>query len=79
MNDINDRVLSQEEINTKIENMSVEEMSRWCSLLDAISLIEEECEERKTKKDSLRTKPIQKYIEATSSVYMTKFNQMERA
>lgn len=53
----------------KIDDMSLEEISRWCALLKAVDIIAENCESLGKKFDEIELKPIaiKHYINSLSN------------
>ena len=54
-----------------VNEMSVDELSRWYALYEAVNLIADECEERNIDFETLNLEPLslRKYIEKTSDIF----------
>jgi len=64
-------------ISKTIEDMSAFEMARWFSLIESISLISTECEERGINFDKVKISPlnIEKYVEGTCDAFARKIEE----
>jgi len=60
-----------------IDQMDNFEVSRWLALVEAVNIIDEECQNRKRSFDALRLEPltIRKYIEGTCDIFCRKLNE----
>lgn len=64
--------------NNTLENMSLYEMCRWASLIDAIELVENKCLERKVDFESIDLQPLDilKYVDSmTDEIYNNALNR----
>jgi hypothetical protein len=64
----------------RIEDMSIFEQARWYSLMEAINIIADECEERGKAFDKIKISPldIEKYIEGTCDIFARKIFEEKR-
>jgi hypothetical protein len=64
-------------ISKTIEDMSAFEMARWFSLIESISLISTECEERGINFNKIKISPlnIEKYVEGTCDAFARKIEE----
>lgn len=68
------------EMNTRrIEDMEMFEKARWYSLMEAVNIIGDECDERGIDFDTLKVSPLdlQKYIEKTCDIFARKLEEEE--
>lgn len=63
----------------KLDNMSVFEQARWYSLMEAVNLIGNTCDNKGIDFNKLKISPldVQKYIESTCDIYARKIEDCE--
>jgi hypothetical protein len=64
----------------KLEDMGTFEQARWYSLMEAVNIIGDECEERGKDFNQLKLSPLdlQKYIEGTCDIFARKIEEQNR-
>lgn len=62
-----------------LDKMSTFELGRWLSLMEAVNIIADECDERKIDFEKLRLEPltVRKYIEGTCDIFCRKLEEQD--
>lgn len=71
--------MKNQKTNTSLEDMSLYEMCRWASLIDAIELVENKCDERRIDFESIDLQPLDilKYVDSmTDEIYNNALNKL---